>query len=82
MVFWDLRAAQGALARRAVSSSKTKISSVSCASRRMAWRGAPLKNLKEICVTVTCASRRAVGAARQHGILRKSQHSKKKSKGL
>ncbi|MCI28670.1 hypothetical protein A2U01_0049872, partial [Trifolium medium] len=57
------------VARRAVESGTPRNCSGSCASRRMMWRGAQLENSKQKGITVTCASRRTGGAARQHGNL-------------
>ncbi|MCI78753.1 hypothetical protein A2U01_0100024, partial [Trifolium medium] len=47
-----------------------------CASRRLIWRGAQGENFKSGCIMVTCALRRAYGAARQYQFLSNSSFSR------
>ncbi|MCI40153.1 hypothetical protein A2U01_0061385 [Trifolium medium] len=61
-----MRAAQGNWRAAPFCEQAVGVVSGRCAARRLTWRGARKKNFKIGCITVTCALRRAWGAARQH----------------
>ncbi|MCI39515.1 hypothetical protein A2U01_0060747, partial [Trifolium medium] len=63
-LFWQVRVTQGSMARCAVRSRPTGFLSGIGASRGLIWRGAQMGFSKSVCITVTCALRRAYGAAR------------------
>ncbi|MCI69528.1 hypothetical protein A2U01_0090790, partial [Trifolium medium] len=50
MVFWNLRVAQGQLARCAVHSLATRFLSASYAARQVVWRVAPSCSLSKSCL--------------------------------
>ncbi|MCI03610.1 hypothetical protein A2U01_0024650 [Trifolium medium] len=80
---WNLRVAQGHMARCAGLSDNSRNPSASCTSRQVVWRvapfygfdeelaleGAPLKNSRGRDVMAICALRRTCGAARRNKVL-------------